>query len=56
MVMCTRFNTRVCRKNEYNSKIHVLLRILLDRKMIFPLYFAAKVVKGKEFKKYLKKE
>lgn len=56
MVMCARFHTRVCRTNEYYSKMHFILRILLDRKMIFPLYFAAKVVKGKEFKKYLKKE
>lgn len=56
MAMCTRFNARVCRTNEYYSKMHFILRILLDKKMIFPLYFAAKVVKGKEFKKYLKKE
>lgn len=56
MAMCARFHTRVCRTNEYYSKMHFILRILLDRKMIFPLYLAAKVVKGKEFKKYLKKE
>ena len=56
VAMCTKFNTRVCRTNKYYSKIHFLLRILLYSKMIFPLYFAAKLIKGKEFKKYLKKE
>ncbi|MDM8247295.1 glycosyltransferase [Lacrimispora saccharolytica] len=56
MDICSRFNVRVCRTDGYCSKMHFLIRILLYRKMIFLLYFVTKSVKGKEFRKYLKKE
>lgn len=55
MDMCSHFNVRVCHTREYCSKAHFLIRLLLQRKMLFLLYYITRVVKGKEFRKYLKK-
>ena len=54
--ICSRFNTPLYKLDVYYSKIHFLLRILLYRRCIFPLYLITKIVKGREFRKYWKKE
>ena len=54
--ICSRFNTPLYKPDVYYSKIHFLLRILLYRRCIFPLYLITRTVKGREFQKYWKKE
>lgn len=54
--ICSRFNTPLYKLDVYYSKIHFLLRILLYRRCIFPLYLITRIVKGREFRKYWKKE
>ena len=54
--ICSRFNTPLYKPDVYYSKIHFLLRILLYRRCIFPLYLITRTVKGREFRKYWKKE
>ena len=54
--ICSRLNTPVCKLDAYYSKAHFLLRIFLYRRSIFPLYFITRMVKGREFQKYWKKE
>lgn len=54
--ICTRLNTPLYKLDVYYSKIHFLLRILLYRRCIFPLYLITMIVKGREFRKYWKKE
>ena len=54
--ICSRFNTPLYKLDVYYSKIHFLLRILLYRRCIFPLYLITMIVKGREFRKYWKKE
>ena len=54
--ICSRFNTPLYKLDVYYSKTHFLLRILLYRRCIFPLYLITMIVKGREFRKYWKKE
>ena len=54
--ICSRFNTPLYKLDVYYSKIHFLLRILLYRRCIFPLYLITRIVKGREFRKYWKKD
>ncbi len=56
LIMCAEFSTPIYRTGTYKNKIHRLLRVLLYRRMPFPLYIVTKIVKGKEFQRYQKKE
>ena len=56
LIMCAEFGTPIYRTGTYKNKIHRLLRVLLYRRMPFPLYIVTKIVKGKEFQRYQKKE
>ena len=56
LIMCAEFGTPIYRTGTYINKIHRLLRVLLYRRMPFPLYIVTKIVKGKEFQRYQKKE
>ena len=56
LIMCAEFGTPIYRTGTYKNKIHRLLRVLLYRRLPFPLYIVTKIVKGKEFQRYQKKE
>ena len=56
LIMCAEFGTPIYRTGTYINKIHRLLRVMLYRRMPFPLYIVTKIVKGKEFQRYQKKE
>ena len=56
LIMCAEFGTPIYRTGTYQNKIHRLLRGMLYRRMSFPLYIVTKIVKGKEFQRYQKKE
>ena len=48
-----RFCIPLCRKGTYYNMIHRVLRVFVNNRCVFPVYGITKIVKGKQFTKYM---